>query len=169
MYSTIRQLYKNKRLGSRPRQCYMLSDSGLLEFSLPTVWKETTPQALAVLSAWLHQGALDPAVITVCDDPQGLSISLKTWKTGKAPSWQPPRRPQWCACPVRITIQRTPEPRINLDSVWLPQTSLCPLPPSSLFTSWCEVKLSSTSHLAPKQRVWFWTMGWPLRQQDLTG
>ena len=111
VYFTIRQLYKNKRLRSWPSQCCTLynvnvNDSSLLEFSLPTVWKEMIPQALHVLSAWLHQGSLIPAVVSLWWS-QALPISLKTWKTGKAPSWQPLRRPQWYPCPNHHPVYPT--------------------------------------------------------------
>ena len=161
VYFTIHQLYKNKRLWSWPSQCRTLynvnvNDSGLLEFSLPTVWKEMIPQALPVLSAWLHQGSLIPAVISLWWS-QALPISLKTWKTGKAPSWQDTQKaPVISLSESPSSVPQSQESTLTLCGCPRPACALCLLLLSALAGVQSSSPPPATWHLSSGSDSGLW-------------
>ena len=98
-----------------------------------------------------RQGSLVPAVISLWQH-QELSVSLRTWLKGNVPSWlgssDDPVLPESSSSTWQL-VCTTHLTRINVDSVWLLQTSLCPGPLSSLPITWCLAGSPPASHLAP--------------------
>lgn len=125
------------------------------------------PKVFPALLIWLRYGSLAPALSQLVRTPGVLS--LKTWLKG-IPRWLLPKRPSgipllpespssgWHPCGPHIFQ----EPRINLDSVWLLQPSLCPSP---LFSSHHSLGQALLQPHTGTLAFWsyFWNVGWHTR------